>query len=282
MRSNVKVGLALAGFALGAVLLADAYAGNVAATSAPNSDVQLFSVEMNLGDYLGYVGSTAGAAVLIDDLTYSVELDPCCALPECEMFRPTDILEGHWDGNNSSEVHAGIDPQHETLWQSAFLGGFGNYAMRWAFARGTSFRACMYNGASGMIGGGAFDMVSHQIYGETIGRERGVGFISAWVPEPGPDVELPSISSVTTSVSLAIAMVNTSESRHYQTPEVFYTGSNPPSSSTDFIQFVSDWDRLNGGNFCEYNTAKVCVKGRIVLSSSAPVRNYTDLGITHP
>lgn len=270
MRSRTKFALALAGLALGGVLLEEARAGNWAVTSASTADVELWSVEVDLASYFTYGGTEPDVAIVVDDVTYSVELDPCCAEAECLLFTPQDLMQGPYDAppGASHSTSTNLDD-----WISISSNVYGHYARRYAFARGTSFSAALTNGAAAALGP-AFDIVSHQLYAETIGRERATGWVA---PEDAllPEIEPAEMSSVGTSVALAIAIASTSESRHFQTPEMFSVGPNPPTTATQGINFHNYGSRFT--NSCPYRSAKACIKGRLLRNGAVPTRfwNFT-------
>lgn len=244
-------------FVCGAALLVaalayrDARAGNVA---APKSAYEVYNLELNLGEGFKFLGSGA-VALVVDDVTYTVDMDPCDASARCVLFDKasagldSDIL------NDSNGVPT-PGPNYE------IFQGAGYIAIRWAEARGTHFRADMLDqaGAAGEVGAPQhqrFDSISHTVYGQFLGREE-----IRWPLATGEG----SGTGVGVGMSASVAVTPSSESRHYQTPYVQLgtvirfdnTIRPPPGTFTNSL----------------YVQAIAYVKGRVFFDSNyAPTRN---------
>jgi hypothetical protein len=287
MRERTKFVLSLVALGVAASSFREASAGNLCVT-IPAPTVQYFSIDMSLGQYFDYTGSVPNAAVLIDDITYAVDLNPCNCDDRCEMFT-IDMLAGPGDPiwPVGDPLNIVVPGDHSVMQASADL-NFGDFfrdftITRWAHARGTLFRAELRNTVLGGLGP-VFDRVSHTMYGQMIGRQletdgvaTDVGGGNFWsrVGDEEPIVNPIGFTHRSTAygvgMGVGVTAVNTSESRHYQTPEIMFVGANPPASAIQKIQFASNIAGLTSAQ-SQYTNAKVSIKGRVILSG-APVRN---------
>jgi len=234
----------------------DARAGNIPSPAAPAC--QVYSIELPMGAAFNWVVPPAPAdptpieSLVVDDITYSVFLDPCNCASRCVVFDRN--FTGVLANTGWTQIADGVadptgGPNYEWWWLDlppAGLNAADQCVIRWAEARGTNFRAVMQDidGEGNPIVNGVFDAISHSLYGQVMGR-----WFDNW------DMTPPMTETLTTS----IAITQTSESRHYQTPYVL-TGSA--------IMFAT----VGGTGISTYINAVAYVKGRVFFSNS-PLRN---------
>jgi hypothetical protein len=258
----------------------DAQAGNINVV-IPAASVQYFSLELSMGQSVKYTGSIANTVWLIDDITYAVDLDPCNTEDRCVMF-DISMIRSCWDPIIEPDPNAhgwhqypGLCDPHQVIEFSDWPGlndYFRDYTItRWARARATNFRAGLSNGPAGQVYGPYFDRVSHTMYGQLLARQvqsDGVKTIGE-----GEIMETQRGTAYGIGLGLGITAVQTSESRHYQTPEIIQAGNNPPTTGDRLI--------FHEGDGCSGNSAYTCafamVKGRLITNTTyVPVHNYTD------
>jgi len=250
MRTRTKACIAFAALVVAAAAVTDARAGNVA---APVMAFEVYNLELNLGEGFKYLGTNA-AALVVDDITYTVDMDPCDTSGRCVMF----------DHETTSQVGDGmLVPPPGPVGNSQLLyAGPNSFVIRWAEAKGTHFRADMLDqaGAAGEVGAPQhqrFDSISHTVYGQFLGREE-------YHYPTGSSAE--AVMGMGVGISASVDITPSSQSRHYQTPYVQLgalirfdnTIRPPPGTFTNSL----------------YVQAIAYVKGRVFTDpAAAPVRN---------
>ena len=244
---------------LACLIWMDARAGNLQSPAPPA--YQIYNLELALGQGFTFVTNPSDPGdfqrLVVDDITYTVDLNPCFTEPRCLTFgtystgpfwRPTPFIP---DGTPDP---VGLDYEWYYNDQSPV---FVEWMIRWSEARGTYWRADMVdtNSAGVAAAHGRFDSISHSLYGQTLGRvylyDEGNGECHC----PRTRYSETLTTSVTTS--------QTSESRHYQTPYVVQSG---------YVRFRG----VTGAGFSNYLNARAYVKGRVFFSyqgSMTPSRN---------
>lgn len=247
---------------LASLIWMDARAGNL--QSPPPPAYQIYNLELGLGQGFTFVSQPSDPSELqrlvVDDITYTVDLNPCNTEPRCLSFgssstgpfwRPTPFIP---DGTPDP---SGIDYEWFFNDQSP---QFVEWMIRWAEARGTYWRADMVDTNSQGVAAahGRFDSISHSLYGMTLGRvylyDEGAG--------TGEGCHCPS-DRYSETLTTTISMSQTSESRHYQTPYIVQSG---------YVRFRG----VTGAGFSNYLNARAYVKGRVFFSyqgSQTPSRN---------
>ncbi|HZN62007.1 MAG TPA: hypothetical protein VFC90_06345 [Planctomycetota bacterium] len=245
--------IAAAALVIAVVVWRDASAGNVQSPGLPN--YQVFNLDLSLGAGFSFQPNPLTDpdpvfVVVVDDITYSVALNPCNIAGRCLVF------DRHFTGPFEAPGYANItDPVPDPVsgpdyeWWN-LTGTMSWIIIRWAEARGTYFRADMIdmNGEGGVMPGGRFDATSHSLYGQVLGRTHIRG-------------EDSMVHEDTETLTATIAISPTSESRHYQTPYIVQSG---------IVRFVG----ATGAGVSGYVQASAFVKGRIIFGlGNAPLRN---------
>jgi len=216
MRTQVKVLAVAACVGITVFCTHRALAGNVDQTSiaAGNSNVApIWELDQPLHFFSTWTSpsNNADEILLIDEVVYSTDIDPCDVDERCQLFpRETLLLFGEEMEfpNLVSQNATGITNSN----------AFG-FLTRFARARGTHFTACLAAGIPAPPPTGTFrifDRMSHSMYSMIVGREESgnVGFGDAYYG---------------VSLSGSVTAVETSQARHYQTPVIVL--------KDDFISF---------------------------------------------
>lgn len=269
MKDRTKVVLSGAALALAVFCGVQAHAGNAVVAGA-----QYFSLTMNSGSYFTYTGSDSDAVLLVDDVTYSTDINPADAMTRYAYWSPN--LVGPPPITNGNPV-AGL----------AALG------LVYTVARGTSYHAEMWESTATGTGVQFFDAIAHATHSELFVMHDDYEAPRFDLPPPGFFVgpigavppglrstnryrtavnesaapELVTVKGVT-GVGLSSWAVQTSESRHYQSPQVVQYGRRvyfgEPASTR------------------KYASAKVYVKGRVILDINAAPVESVDVTVTAP
>jgi len=263
MRDRTKLIFAASALVVAALCASRAQAGNAVVAGA-----QYFSIKMSAGNYFTYSGSDSDAVMLVDDITYCAHLDTCETEPCC----------GFW-----SEVTDDDPPLPNPI------PGLTAYGKAFVRARCIDYCAELWETDFNGAGCNHFDCMSHTAHSEifVLNDEYYCPAYDGSAPTsplaPGGSVPpvLRSTNRYRTAVNCGpepvtvkgvtgFAMsgwaVETSQSRHYQSPQVVQHGNR-----------VYFGEMMCAGH---YHDLTVYIKGRIVLdASTAPVEN-TDLTIT--
>lgn len=239
--------VAAASLAVGAIgIVGSAEAGNVASGAS-----EYYSVIMTPGDYLSYTGSPQTHTILVDDITYATQINPCNTATRCMIFTSEDF--GQYDSNSTQ-----LDPLRYIINGQEVTVGFTFTmvsAARTSIARGQYMAAYLIesNGTNNI----RFDETSHSVWAQLVAkskRER-----TTW---NFGDVAFPDGVGATVSVAEALSItswaVPTSESRHYQTPHIVQDGGR--------VTFSLD------AAWAAYANARCFVKGRIFFGGG-PTEN---------
>lgn len=262
-----------------AALAAAASVGVVGTADAGNitpPTVECFSVVLDPDEFLSYTGTEPTATILIDDVTYSAHIDPCDTFGRCEFFATSDIGGfaqdvSTFNSNNSNGFAINGQPSVTSSYSSFTLA-------RWAKAKGAYLSAHLTEETS--LGATSdFDAFSHTLYGEAAGvlRERTSGTKEAATGAPGWAIQEVTWQSATATDAISHTMgfstwaVQTSESRHYQTPQVVQDDGKVHFS---LQQATSDY-----GSYVE---ARVFIKGRVILGSEGAPVESADVTVGSP
>lgn len=243
------------------IIWMDARAGNL--QSPPPPAYQIYNLELALGQGFTFVGVPSDPSELqrmvVDDITYTVDLNPCNPTPRCMVFG-TASTGPFWRAMPLVNDGTPDPPGGDYEWYSITSQNppYIEWLIRWAEGRGTYWRADMVdtNSAGVAAAHGRFDSVSHTLYGQTLGR--------VYLYDEGGTGECHCQSDrYSEMMTTTITISPTSESRHYQTPYVVQSG---------YVRFRG----VTGASFSNYVNATAYVKGRVFFSyqgSQTPTRN---------
>jgi hypothetical protein len=241
MRNRTKFVVALAALALGGTLLGTADAGNLVVPCP-----EYFSLALNSGNYLTYTGSDEDATLVIDDLSFTADMDPCQLSTRCVLFEEAFF---------GFPVDESDDQTSGAIGQGSFVStGYHRLASRFVVARGKYFRATVADVDSQSVGP-VFDAFSHSVYAYLAFKSRdetAYNFSYQSAGGPGPD-NAASFSAATQAIAETMGVTSwatpTSESRHYQTPHIVQNGR---------VLFVATG----------YGNGTLYVKGRVILEAA--------------
>jgi hypothetical protein len=204
MKRNLKCLAVAAASVVTALGVHDALAGNLDDTAIANGavpPVKVWNLMLEIGHFATWAGPEEDWCLLIDDVTFTVDLNPELSEDRHLLF-PYDTLWGPGD----QATYSVVGPSNDNA--KVHFSPAGLFLARWARARGTLFRGFLGCGSVPVLDPGStfhsFDSISHTLYGQYVGRERDWG----------------DFEGTTATLSLGLAGFNTSESRHYQTPEL--------------------------------------------------------------
>jgi hypothetical protein len=243
--------------------------------------VYYYSVDLALGQRFCMSSPAYDGVILVDDITYSVDLDPCEPEDRCALidFDANEVPNDGGYHNPGGSVPPGLRPLGQ-LSSTGFIVapiGTGNYflspTLSWfVVVRATVFVATMENEAQGNR---IFDRVSHTMYGEVIGTRYlprtywndgiNVGFTDPHDHTSNLTSSLPLNGRITMNPEVSgnmfdIAAVQTSESRHYQSPEIVNFLANAPAGNG------VKYSGAIGPGHSTYINATACVKGRVIFN----------------
>lgn len=264
---RVKWVLGVAALVLAAGGWSTARAGNLNLAGC-----QYYSVLVHPGEAFSYTGSESNVTLTVDDITYTTQIDPCDLTQRCAFFSMSDF-GGANDFNMGSSNGSGISPGGGvSYWTSAFSDKHSALVA----AKGQYLRLEMSEGAS--AGFQVFDAVSHSVYGFLADKTHsysGGGSTTTFYgvgPEQGATDTTSGGMTETDAMGLSTWATPTSESRHYQSPQIVQmSGGNKV--------WLSD---VSGTGFGVYTNSYATVKGRVWIGSEgAPVENF-DVTVSTP
>ena len=259
------------------------------AARAGNLDLptaQYYSVVIAPGDSFYYGGSETDVTLTVDDITYTAQIDPCDLFSRCEFFEESEVtpfsdqdtfLNTFYGPTTLPGVAGGLGTTSWGATQTVFANA--------VLAKGQFLRLEMSEGSAG----GAsvvFDAMSHSVYGEFIDKMKekkaSDHSVTEWnrVPEVSTGAGLvtetaTATDAMTEAVGVSTWAVPTSESRHYQSPQIVQkVETNWNHVWLNNVTAISDYGT--------YREAFAMVKGRVFIGTEgAPVENF-DITITHP
>jgi hypothetical protein len=249
------VGLVAVG-AVAALTIGDAVAGNLGSAINPGpgwGPVQsYFSIVMSPTQTLSFT-STNSYYMLVDDITYSADLRPYSAGPG---YGSRVVAFAFSELYGVEEVYGTPNPNPfpPTPPMPTFLSFLDGYlfnvivwdAEKWTNAKGDWFALQLVNNGVG------FDRFSHSANIQMVGRQ-------VWFND------VAQTTALGVGMSISQAIVNTSESRHYQTPQICTSGTTVTAT-------------LPSGA-SPYTNALIYIKGRVVNTLATPPAVNTDVTV---
>lgn len=271
MNDRGKLVLAAAAVALAGVCASQARAGNCMVGNA----AQYFSVQVASGSYLSYGGTDSDAIMLIDDITYCAEICPCDATECCAYW--SEDLEGPPPSTGGNPI------PHLTEYGKAFATARCHDPCVELFETDGNNANCNH-----------FDCMSHSTHSEIFILHDEYECPPLDVPPSGPGYlhpggavppglrstvryadavncpDPPDIVTVkgVTGFGMSSWAVETSQSRHYQSPQIVQHGHHV---------WLGNMYCSSGAKYCQ---AKVFLKGRIILDPNMGPTENTDVSVT--
>jgi hypothetical protein len=296
MRDRTKWAIALVALALAGGTQATAHAGNL---SLPRA--QYYSVLLQPGDTFRYTGTEPDYTLTVDDITYSVQISPGNWDDRSNFLTATDLSltpsvipvgmpDDHTHFSSMPVVSTG-DVGVGLFGQSVTTGLNVEAFVNKIVARGAFLRLELAEGTTGEEGVAvAFDAISHSCYGQWVDKfkyQHDRFFEEMFYPserqliEPGlapPALAGTSgwaVLSDSRAMSEAAAItswaVPTSESRHYQSPQIVQKGGG-----ANKVILRNPYAMTPGGTYVD---AMAMVKGRVFFGTcDVPVEN-TDVTV---
>lgn len=279
--SKWKYGVGAALVLLAVAAWSPARAGNL---DLPLPDCLYYSVTLRPGEAFRYTGTAGEYTLTVDDVTYTVAIDPCDTYERCVFFTEDEITAFADETANSGST---FTPPSTG---PGFAGGIATSTMsssntyfNQVLAKGAYLRLELYEGTLGGASGATFDAVSHTLYGLYTDKFKSAYQRSETVTEWGTfdqhNGPMTAVATATGAMSEAVGLstwaVQTSESRHYQSPQIVQRGIDN-----------SNWVGLsNTTAFSDYGTyqeAMVMIKGRVWEGTEgAPVETF-DIEVGQP
>lgn len=267
MKTQTKLVLGVALLAVAGMAVNSASAGNL-----PVTGVEYFSVDVPAGNQIQYVGpNQSTVTMLIDDITYSGLIDPCFAPDKCEYF-PRGVMASYY-----TPEEGGTNPNATNM--PPFV------VYTYSEARGTDHVLSLIEANSAGLFQ-EFDRMSHSTHAELYAVSTYASGPNTSTQSSGSvDLVTGHITVTSTTVNdpssldpdnlldwdlMGVAMTSwatpTSQSRHYQTPQIVQPGN--------WVEV-----RLLIGN--SYGNASAKIKGRLVVDASeTPVEALSTINIT--
>jgi hypothetical protein len=265
MRDRSKLVAAVAALAVAAFCASKAQAGNAAVPSA-----EYFSIQMSAGYYMTYTGSDPDAVMLVDDITYCAHLDTCDTEPCCGFW--SEDIEG-------PPAVVGGNP----------IPGLATYGKAFVRARCIDYCAELWETDSNGAICNHFDCMAHTAHSEIFILNDQYQVTPGDMPPPGsplaPGGSVPPglrstdryrqivnepaeqvIVKGVTGFGMSGWAAETSQSRHYQSPQIVQHGHR-----------VYFGEMMCAGR---YHDLKVYIKGRIVLDPTLAPTENVDIGVT--
>lgn len=282
--SRWKCAVGAASMLLAGAAWSSARAGNL---DLPLPTCLYYSVMLQAGEAFRYTGTEGDYTLTVDDITYTVAIDPCDLFERCAFFPESEITAAFSDSTR-------FEPPTITGPTTApgFAGGIStstsfsqNSYLNQVITKGAYLRLEMYEGPLGVVNTGGdltFDAVSHSVYGTFLEKmkERKASSQNVTVfgigPEEGITATAVATHAMTDSIAVSTWAVQTSESRHYQSPQIVQRGGE---TNSNYVCLMNTGAATDYG---VYQQAQAMVKGRVwVGSTGAPVETF-DIEVTTP
>jgi hypothetical protein len=225
-----------------------------------NANQKYYEVTLELDQY--FLDNPASSWVLIDDITYSAQYTPCDPSSACDYFSEDDIMDkmNTYQGPITSQMQF-TDVNGTTTTTSTTWGGTSGY-IEYVVSKSHFSEIRLLDAQAGLEGESiVVDACSWSTYGQIALREYQAahGFKEFFVKTAAIFADERGNSyaagaggdalAIASAMPMTLAMVSTSQSRHFQTPHI--------------VQFGNVYFQVSAGA-SGISNAKAYVKGRTI------------------